>query len=170
MYALEPLLSPPSQSPRGHCSRTLSKFVVLQLMHYVDVPIMRERIKKVRSPVFGLHDDEETIVVLDAAMIAESPELLPEDPELPEKCLRLVEKSFNDEWHIITIQLLLAVYKMAAHESSKAPSDRSWRCFRTVAETARKTVFDGPRGLLYREAIASAEEELGEAEGPSAEG
>ncbi|KAF4746141.1 Protein CL16A [Perkinsus olseni] len=103
-------------------------------------------------------------------MIAESPELLPEDPELPEKCLRLVEKSFNDEWHIITIQLLLAVYKMAAHESSKAPSDRSWRCFRTVAETARKTVFDGPRGLLYREAIASAEEELGEAEGPSAEG
>ncbi|KAF4699544.1 Protein CL16A, partial [Perkinsus olseni] len=171
MYALEPLLSPPSQSPRGHCSRTLSKFIVLQLMHYVDVPIMRERMKELRPSVFGLHDDEETIVVLDAAMIAESPELLPEDPELPEKCLRLVEKGFNEKWHIITIQLLLAVYRMTVRdESSKTPNDRSWRCFRTVAETARKTVLDGPRGLLYREAIASAEEELGEAEGPSAEG
>lgn len=76
MYALEPLLSPSSRSPHEYCSKALAKFIILQMGHYVDVGVMCEKVKEFRKTVFnGIKEEEESLLVLDAAMVLDYPEL-----------------------------------------------------------------------------------------------
>ncbi|KAF4663993.1 putative RNA helicase [Perkinsus chesapeaki] len=169
MYALEPILAPRQEAP----NKILATFVMVQISHYLNAPEIRTKLAEFSpAPPSLPNPDEadESISVLDAARLLESfPNDLPKvssggrkfpKPELAESCLDLVKSGYEKQWNLLTIELLLALYKAVIGHAEKGPSDRAWECFHAVASEARKHVFDAPRGMLYKDAIEKADSEL----------